>query len=163
MGQSKRNCWSSVLLAIKVMLLVAFTAHTVLGCCAAHGHCMERQAVPMSDACCDDHNHSSDDQEFAGKRITESPECMGVTNGISACFTDGLGHTRHCEDEQCVFGDTTARSVSIEISFAILAWNDCAVSISPKNFLDARYTNHHFGELVPWALANRSVIQVWLI
>lgn len=155
-------------IAVKLLTLVAFTAHAVLGCCLSHGSCMREQVVILAgigcnpnehDKACDSHGHG-DEHASEGHQITTASI---ADNGIDACPLEGHGHSNHCDDGQCVFGITGApTSLSDLQSVANPIWINASVDFWQVASRAADFVGNWLAG-PPKTPLNRAVHQVWLI
>lgn len=159
-----------MLLAIRLLTLVTFTAHAVLGCCLTHGSCMREQAVVLNDDCGDHHDHECDSH-----KANEEQNHEHHSNETRLCF-DGYyfadiaekhdhsehDHSEHCNDGICVFGLADPATLSDMKVVSAASWNQ----------LSARYSiaiTRHVIEFVdllrgpPSGPHIRALLQVWTI
>ncbi len=47
-------------LGLRLLTLIAFSAHAALGCCLSHGECQSEQTLSVSSLCCDHEHHAVD-------------------------------------------------------------------------------------------------------
>ncbi|MGV3485499.1 MAG: hypothetical protein ACO1RT_13870 [Planctomycetaceae bacterium] len=159
------NSWSCMSLAIRMLTLVAFTAHAVLGCCLSHGSCMRGHAVTLAEHGCE-HDHAIHGQESPGCHdhvIHEvASEVVLCTSG-SLLPDDGHDHPRHCDDVKCVFGVSACSFNVPDWLFATsTTWSDSSVDFWPTPCLGTGFAIHSPGG-PPRALLDRAVLQVWRI
>lgn len=163
-----RQSWSCMSLAVRMLTLVAFTAHAVLGCCLSHGSCMREQVVALSGQCCDHEDHSEadhvgdDDDEHSHQVEKLDAALEFAVIGVASPF-EGHGHPKHCNDGPCVFGLSGNSSgptglqiliVSSWISTSANFWRwPCSHGVFLGAWLDGPPSIH----------VERSVLQVWLI
>jgi len=102
-----RKSWLVMFFAIRLLTLVAFTAHAVLGCCLSHGSCMQEQAAILTGHGCDHDGHACDSHGHDDEHASNGHEIATASiaeNGVDTCPLEGHGHSNHCDDGQCVFG-----------------------------------------------------------
>ncbi len=167
--------WFCMFFAIRLLTLVAFTMHAVLGCCLSHGSCMREQTAIMTGHGCGQDNPSHDVHNTCNHAqdvptvVPEaaSPICAtraGDVLGIEGRTIVGHhGHSNHCDDASCVFGvSPVTAQVLIGQSLLDASWINTADSFWPKPIVLG-------GVLVHWldcpsrASQSRAVHQRWLI
>ncbi len=155
-----------MLLAIRMLTLIAFTAHAVLGCCLSHGSCMREQSAVLNGHICDHHDHDcdahEDDEDQSHDNPTSEPEFRFVVN-CDAYPVGSHDHSKHCDDATCVFGVISSPTSMSDLQFVADAiWIDGSVDFW---LLSAR--NSDFVD--DWlkgptrAPYSRAVLQVWTI
>ncbi len=161
-----RKSWSCMSFAIRMMTLVAFTAHAVLGCCLSHGSCMREQAAVLTEHCCDHtalavevHNH---DENHTNTSHEHGDELVQVTSSLS-CNNDLPGHSNHCDDVSCIFGVSSVGGNAAELLTSVHAiWITSPVDFWRHTSMLAGYAPTALPSHSR-ALSNRSILQVWLI
>ncbi len=158
--------------AIRLLTLVAFAVHAVLGCRLTHGSCTHEQTeILTGDACshddhstdahylCEGHAHSLSDEH------SETHRSLACVN--SACNSqpiEGHSHSNHCDNTRCIFDVSTSASNAAARQFlADACWLKLAVELWEK-------PDMHGGSVWIWHVGgwpmspqNRAVHQVWLI
>lgn len=163
-----RKSWTCMFLAIRLLTLIAFTAHAVLGCCLSHGSCMREQVAVLNEHVCEHHDHQCDshkhehqEDESHANRASESAFSLAVS-----CVSCPLGcheHSRHCNDATCVFGVIGSATTLSDLQFAADAiWIDASVDFW---LLAASRTDFVVEQLdgPPSSPHSRALLQVWII
>lgn len=154
--------------AIRMLTLVAFTAHAVLGCCLSHGNCMQNQAVLLTVQCCDHDDYAGDthndhDESGVSHIELEQHSSFDLLSVCPSCPFEGHGHSNHCDDSECVFGLSGNNDSSIVWPFLVVSscinttinfWHGASPHAKfLRAWLDGPPSIH----------VERSVLQVWLI
>lgn len=161
-----RKVWLVMCFAIRMLTLVAFTAHAMLGCCLSHGSCMQVQAAILTGHGCDHDEHAFDSHEHDDEHVSNAHETDAMSiaeNGFGACPLERHGHSNHCDDSQCVFGIAgTPTSLSDLQSVANPVWINASVDYRQAAFRAADFVGTWLDGR-PKTPLNRAVHQVWLI
>lgn len=162
--------WLCMFFAIRLLTLVAFTAHAVLGCCLSHGSCMREQAAIFAGHCCSHDDDLRDAHESCEGHSHDADVVSETING-TACITSGCevhptrgqGHSNHCDDPTCTFGVSTNTSNAATWQFFVVVnWIDTSAGFWLKPSLDSGFARC-FLDTLPKATQNRAVNQVWLL
>lgn len=153
-------------LVIRMLTLIAFIAHAVLGCCLSHGSCMREQVAILNDHVCEHHDHQCDaheheEDESHGNQASEPEFSVAVI--CIPCPFGNHDHSRHCDDATCVFGIVGIASNLSDLQFAAdVIWIDVSVDLW---HLAARRTDFIIEDLVgpPSSPHIRALLQVWII
>ena len=161
-----RKICTCMFLAVRLLTLVAFTAHAVLGCCLSHGSCMQEQVANLTGHICDHDEHTCDSNQVvaghshAGKAVKSE---LVFAIGCDVCPIESRNHSSHCDDLACVFGLAGGSSSFSDLQFvAIVSW----VNVSVNYWLEAsRHSGYVLNglERPPHAPSDRAVLQVWRI
>jgi hypothetical protein len=157
-------------LALRLLTLVTFTAHAVLGCCLAHGDCMREQAGKLAMACCDAETHGNCEDEHEHHDCDDELE-SGVAalddfDSVAVCSESqpvNHGHHRHCDDTNCVFGVSQDAGISLNaVSDGLVLWSG---SLQGFKALHRQCHNSRdpYRDRLPLSSCNRAILQVWLI
>lgn len=158
--------------AIRLLTLVAFTVHAVLGCCLTHGSCTHEQTEILTGHACSHDDHSTDVPDFCESHLhslsdehSETLRSLACVNG--ACNSqpiEGHSHSNHCDNTRCIFGVSTSTSNAAARQFlADACWLKLPVELWVKPYLHGGSVwIWHAGGL-PKPPQNRAVHQVWLI
>jgi len=154
--------WSCMFLAVRILTLVAFTAHAVLGCCLSHGSCMRDQVAVLSGYCCEHDEHAHEELLHSDAEH----ELNSVSVSVAVCLEcprEGHGHSNHCDDGKCVFGVSGSNGNSGDWQPAVvLSWINASVDhCRGPSQLIAFLGNWLDGP--PRIHKDRSVLQVWRI
>ena len=158
--------------AVRLLTLVAFTVHAVLGCCLAHGNCLHEQSEILTRDACSHDDHSMDAHDFceshAHSLSDEHSETLRNLNCVnSACNSqpiEGHSHSNHCDNTRCIFDVSTSASHAAARQFlADACWLKLPVELWVKPCLHVGSVwIWHAGGL-PRSRQNRAIHQVWLI
>ncbi len=152
--------------AIRLMTLLAFTTHAVLGCCLSHGSCLREHTAALTGQCCDHGNHSCashNDVESHAHGDLEVASTLLCNAGCTEFLSADHGHSNGCDHATCAFGVSRMTSNPLNLQFA--ANSTGAHSVICSWLCSCRATGHFCNALdsPPRALHNRAVFQVWLI
>jgi hypothetical protein len=149
-------------LAIRLLALIAFTGHSVLGCCVSHGSCTREQSPAIATApttCCD---HSN---PFCGEDNRRQVAQANILESTSStdCDPTDPGHSSHCEHIHCVFG--------LNVGTGYFAnWFCSPWIVWDRAFFDLKLGTAHVFSVAnsslhrpPQDLCSRAILQVWLI
>jgi hypothetical protein len=161
-----RKSWLVMFFAIRLLTLVAFTAHAVLGCCLSHGSCMQEQAAILTGHGCDHDGHACDSHGHDDEHASNGHEIATASiaeNGVDTCPLEGHGHSNHCDDGQCVFGIAEAPTSFSDLqSIANPVWINASVDFWQVASRAADFVGSWL-DGPPKAPLTRAVHQVWLI
>jgi hypothetical protein len=161
-----------MLFAIRLLTLMAFTVHAVLGCRLTHGSCTHEQTEILTGHSCDHADHSTDAHDFG--EIDEpslsdehSETQQSLVCAATSSFTqpiEGHSHSNHCDNTRCIFDVSTSASNAAAKQFlADACWLKLSVELWAKPCLHGGFVwIWHAGGL-PKLPRNRAVHQVWLI
>ncbi|AMV32227.1 hypothetical protein VN12_08895 [Pirellula sp. SH-Sr6A] len=161
-----RKSWTCMFLAIRLLTLIAFTAHAVLGCCLSHGSCMREQVAVLNDHACDHHDHQCDSHGHEEDESHDNQASESVFSSAASCVPCPFGshdHSRHCDDATCVFGVVGSPTTLSDLQFAADAiWIDESVDFW---HLASRRTDFVVEQLdgPPSSPRIRALLQVWII
>ena len=155
--------WTYMFLAIRLLALLTFTAHAVLGCCLSHGSCSLDQEAMLELHCCEhaehacevdyDHQCSEDGSQQAAHEHTHDGSCEATDQG----------HSEHCDHAHCIFGlnvDSGQPSLWLVQYWAVWDYVLTDAQLNPSRKCRNVEASLHRS---PHELCNRSVLQVWLI
>ena len=152
--------------AIRLLTIVSFTAHAVLGCCLSHGSCMQKQTLLLADSDCGHDEQlciSHSDHETHSHAEQATDVAVVSFTARESCPVRGQEQSRHCDDAKCVFGILGTTTTLSELQFASDAtWGresrDSWLLVSRPTTLggDQQATRSN-------KLPNRAVLQVWMI
>ncbi len=145
---------------LRMLTLVAFAAHAVLGCCLSHGSCMQDHASANVSHCSEHHCHTGDVHDSSHHH--DDQPFTGDSEDGHSCPTDPPGHPNHCDDAKCVFGIATHGPYSTIWTLGVLGFwgGGGALGFLPSQQCCLRSTP---SDSPPPTLCNRAVLQVWLI
>ncbi len=167
-NRAVRKSWLVMFYAIRLLTLVAFTAHAVLGCCLSHGSCMQEQAAILTGHGCDHDEHACDshghkDEHALNEHETATVSISVVASGLDVCPLNRQGHSNHCEDDHCVFGMAGASASLSELqATAHQIWLKASVDYWQRVTRAADLVGNWL-DGPPRTPLNRAVHQVWLI
>jgi hypothetical protein len=155
--------------AIRLLTLVAFAAHAVLGCCLTHGNCVSWRGNAESgqQLCCDHEDHHGETGTVSVQANNVAENCVEVFGLVPTGTSkqSGVPHQSSCCDHsKCVFGISDSagpksdeKPQSNDAVWAELAFgNGLSPGLSTVPF--------HVQSKIPIpALAARAMLQVWLI
>jgi hypothetical protein len=159
-----------MLSALRILTLVTFTAHAVLGCCLSHGDCMREQTGTLANACCDSvaHGDCEDGHEHHGghDELEGGKTAHDGTDSFASCSESqpvNHGHHRHCDDSNCVFGVSQDAGGSLNaVSDGLVLW--CGSLEGFKSLNRQCHTSRDpYRDRLPRSSCNRAILQVWLI
>jgi hypothetical protein len=159
-----------MLSALRILTLITFTVHAVLGCCLSHGDCMREQAGTLANDCCDSpthgdcedgHEHHGDHDELESGVIAQDTTDSSAARSDSRPFNHE--HHRHCDDTNCVFGVSHDAGGSLNsASDGLVLW--CGKLDGFKSLNRQYYASRDpYRDRTPQSLCNRAILQVWLI
>lgn len=164
------NFRAFMLSAFRILTLLTFAAHAVLGCCMSHGDCMREQTGMLANACCDTATHVNCDVEHekhGGHDEGETDENgHDVLDSSATCFDSqptNHGQHRHCDDTNCAFGVSPVPTSSLNaISDGLVLW--CG-SLEGFNLLNRQCSGSEdpYRDRVLRPSCTRAILQVWLI
>jgi len=147
--------------AVRLLLLISFTAHALLGCCLLHGNCWHAPHANISDSCaseCGHHSeHTSDHQPHIGTHRQEiDSNCFVPRSAKLPLPVD------QCQDTNCSFGLALAPLYKYTLHYDLLA----LFSASPVFRFTPHVKKPGVGlSLEPNSISNghRAFFQIWLI
>lgn len=158
-------------LLIRLLTLSTFAAHAVLGCCLAHGSCLQEQ-IPSSLDGCDGHGHGCvtrcADRACGDRHLHFALESCDraekqAENLEAPAVPAESGHQQHnCEDSRCAFDvgyDNTASTSSISMNLTCVT---CAATTCDNLPMVCR-SCLRTPTRVRQTLNNRAMLQVWVI
>lgn len=163
-----RKIWLGMSLFLRILTLLTFAAHAVLGCCLSHGSCTDDPSRSHVETCCG-HSHPTQDGHEACEAEPDAPsECRSEPDTTTSPAylhgsSDGDGGSGPCDHSRCVF-DIAVRSL------VVLDWKASADIGWLGPFFDGRLVP--FSEVSartvgaqgpPKPLTSRASLQVWLI
>lgn len=144
---------------LRILTIIAFAAHSLLGCCLAHGDCRPEQESAAVDHCCD-HSSSGQHDDEDGQDDEHGQNDGGRDRHESGHRHD---HGKHHDHSDCVLGDLGCESKGSDRSFAFLFLCYCSVAEeipSPGLLIDHRFCQFRTAPLRDYS---RESLQVWHI
>lgn len=165
-------------LAIRLLTIITFTAHSAFGCCLTHGSCVRDQAETRANACCrssshenasashEDASHENCEDEHEHGEFESSVNAHEVLNSLSESSNSqpiNHEHHRHCEDAHCVFWVSHDAGGSLNaVSDGLVLW--CGSLTGFKSPIRQCFGSRGpYRDPLPPSLCNRAILQVWLI
>ncbi len=124
---------------LRILTIIAFAAHSLLGCCLSHGDCrLERESASVEQCC--DHDHSHHDEN------SDTPD-----------------HGESHDHAECVLGDLGVETKGTDWQFAFLGF--CDYSVAKELLAPSLLRSDWFCRLgsVPRHDSSRAALQVWHI
>lgn len=136
---------------LRILTIIAFAAHSLLGCCLSHGDCGSERESASVEHCCD-HDQAS----HRGER----------PHNESGQDHDGSGqnpHEEHHDHAECVLGDLGVEIKGTDWQFAFLGscYGNFIEELIVPNLPDNHWTCRR--ESVPRHDSRRAARQVWRI
>lgn len=171
--------WYCMFLGLRLLTLVAFSAHAVLGCCLSHGDCQNEQAASISSPCCNhehhaveaplhDHSHhglneSSDNESSDNEPADIEPVNIGSVEHAK-CESGSDHHSHHCDDAQCVFSVAVGSSTSMchMVMTTHVSWVGLLMDLRHQPVLTWDQVQRSI-DLKSLSSEDRALIQVWQI
>lgn len=155
-----------MLIAIRLLTLITFTTHVVLGCCLSHGRCDSNLAETSTIAGCDnpghtdgpaEHEHHGTGCEFQVHEA-HGQLCLGGEEQ-----SNNPGHKHHCGDIHCVFGVSqhAGNTVSSLRGLSVLWYGHPRETIA--HTLRSGGNRDAYRDRLPPSFCNRAMRQLWLI
>ena len=156
-----------VLLATRILTLLAFTAHAVLGCCLSHGECTHPQTTSLVGHCCEHDEGAQESSEDVGSLHSS---CIAGAHP-SACSANSFDlddssqhqHSSGCDDLSCAYlGDVNAGAAVAGQHTPFASIVDALIedwlrpAPGPTHAIAGLY-------LSTPAVCHRALLQVWLI
>lgn len=155
-------------LFLRILTLLTFAAHAVLGCCLSHGGCMLHPEHSHVESCCE-HSHTSEHGHDETNSGFEAPSDSGAGSDTASntapvqCSTERERGSGPCHDPHCVF-DVAVRSVVLLDwkASADICWLEPIVDCKLVSFSAVSVRTLGLGG-PPNPFPGRASLQVWLI
>ncbi len=156
--------------SLRLLTIVAFSAHAVLGCCLSHGDC-HRQHAPLAGSIGCDHDHHAEEGHHAelGHHHNHSQMALSESAGeeplvSTTCAPVDEGHSHHCDDTQCVFSATAgAPSVACHLAMSVnVSWVGVLMDLRHQPICSGKQTRRSTDQRA-LTCENEALLQVWQI
>lgn len=156
-----------MIVAIRLLTLITFTAHAVLGCCVSHGSCFGGSTETSAIAGCDHpshgNGHAEHEQHGASDCKVQVQAAAGHLHVGGEEQSTNQRHRHHCGGIHCVFGVShhSGNTVS-SLRGSTVLWCGHPVEKYSLGISCGGSCDPHRDRLPP-SLGHRALRQVWLI